>query len=83
MIESSCASTASGAWHKRLATTQVLELERENLRLNGVAGRVCTLDWRDRNAAIRLGTFELILCADLLYASAIVKVLCVFPVQFT
>lgn len=41
------------------------------------------LDWRDRDAAMQLGTFELILCADLLYASAIVKVPLLFPVQVT
>ena len=54
---------------------QVVELERENLRLNGVAGKACILDWRDRDSAMRLGEFQLILCADLLYASTLVKVL--------
>ena len=54
---------------------QVVELERENLRLNGVAGKACILDWRDRDSAMQLGDFKLILCADVLYASNLVKVL--------
>ena len=59
-----------------MLSTQVVELEHENLRLNGVdGGKACVLDWRDRDAARRLGKFDLILGADLLYASAIVKVL--------
>ncbi len=55
---------------------QVVELEQENLRLNGVdEGKACVLDWRDRDAAEKLGKFDLVLGADLLYASSVVKVL--------
>ena len=51
----------------------MVAVERENLRLNRVPGRACQLDWRDRDAAAQLGAFDLILCADLLYASTRVK----------
>lgn len=50
-----------------------MEIERENLRLNGLSGRALHLDWRDRAAAPRLGTYDLILCCDLLYASTVIK----------
>ncbi len=58
---------------------QVVNVESENLKLNGLSGTACQLDWRDRDAAARLGKFDLILCADLLYASATVKVLQLAP----
>ncbi len=61
----------------------MVELEQENLRLNGVAGKACVLDWRDRDAAVQLGKFDLILGADLLYASAIVKVPQITPVALS
>lgn len=72
-------------WHmaRPPCKMQVVELEMENLRLNGVAGRACILDWRDRDSAMRLGKFELILCADLLYASTLVKVLQLAPVPIS
>ena len=57
----------------RWTAAQVVAVERENLRLNRVPGRACQLDWRDRDAAAQLGAFDLILSADLLYASARVK----------
>jgi hypothetical protein len=79
-LQHSCLRRRPLAWRVSMcmAWAQVLEIERENMQLNGLSGRVLHLDWRDRAAAIRLGTYSLILSCDLLYVSAIVRVLHTF-----
>lgn len=57
---------------------QVLEVLQRNIDSNGLSGRgkVQQIDWRAWRGEPDLGQFELVLGADLLYASAIVKVMC-------
>jgi hypothetical protein len=55
---------------------QVLSVLQQNLEANGLSGRgkVQQIDWKRWRGNPELGRFELVLGADLLYASAIVKV---------
>ena len=57
---------------------QVLEVLQHNIDSNGLSGRgrVHQIDWRTWRGEPDLGKHDLVLGADVLYASALVKVSC-------